>query len=169
MTALRGAFATGDQRSLQQDVAFGFMMTEDVAAKALSPGVNDPNTATEVIEQLGEAVLVVLEHEMPPHEMMLDGCPLRRASVATYDDMVVAAFNQIRHLAIGQPTVQFVLVRTLIGIGDELIRRRLDSGEAVDALRSMMRFVESDLGSGPDDPAATAASDALDSTPWYRA
>ncbi len=167
MGQLRGAFAIGEQRSLQQDVGFGLTMIEDIANKALSPGVNDPNTASAVIEQLGEVVLAVLEREPHPATMTVDGCQFTRSSVATHDEMVVAAFNQIRHFAIGQPAVQLVLVRTLVKIGAELIRRRRDSQSALDALRSMLRYVEADLASPSSDPAALAARDVLESVTWY--
>ncbi len=58
--ALRGAVALGRERTLQQDVAFGLLLLEDIALRALSPGVNDPNTAVAVVPQLGELVLGIL-------------------------------------------------------------------------------------------------------------
>lgn len=167
MNRLRGAFAIGEERSMQQDVAFGFTMLEDIAGKALSPGVNDPNTAVEVIEQLAEPVLALLERDMHPLEMTLDGCRFSRGSVAGHDDMVIAAFNQIRHFSKDQPAVQLVLVRTLLQIGDELIRRRRENEESLDALRSMLRLVGADLAQRTADPAALAAHDLLAAASWF--
>lgn len=166
MGSLRPAFAIGDQRSMQQDIAFGFMMIEDIANKALSPGVNDPNTAAAVIEQLGEVLVVVLERELHAEEMMLDGCLFTRSSVASYDDIVVAAVNQIRHYAKGQPAVQLVIVRTLLTVGNELIRRRTATDEALDALRSMLGYVRADLAPADSDPAAEAAWVLFDDADW---
>lgn len=40
------ALRTGVERTQVQDVAFGLRQLTDVAAKALSPGINDPTTAT---------------------------------------------------------------------------------------------------------------------------
>jgi uncharacterized membrane protein len=167
MGDLRGAFAIGEQRSMQQDLAFGFTMMEDIANKALSPAVNDPNTASAVIEQLGEVVLAVLERRPHPASMTLDGCEFIRSGVTTYDDVVVAAFNQIRHFAIGQPSVQLVLVRTLLETGDELIRRRRETPDAIDALRSMLRYVEADLAPSDADPAAARTRDLISASSWY--
>lgn len=164
---LRGAFAIGEQRSMQQDLAFGFTMLEDIANKALSPGVNDPNTASAVIEQLGEVVLAVLERRPHSATMTLDGCEFIRSRAATYDDIVVAAFNQIRHYAIGQPSVQLVLVRTLIDIGDELIRRRRDTPESLEALGSMLGFIEADLAPEGTDPAAGRTGELIAASSWY--
>ncbi len=49
MTALRTAFDVADGRSFDQDPRFGFVVLGEVAAKALSPGINDPGTAIDVI------------------------------------------------------------------------------------------------------------------------
>ena len=39
-------------RSLEQDVAFGLRQLVDIAARALSPGVNDPTTAVQALDAL---------------------------------------------------------------------------------------------------------------------
>ncbi len=41
-----------DARSMQQDLPFGLRQLVDIAERALSPGVNDPTTAVEAIDQL---------------------------------------------------------------------------------------------------------------------
>ncbi|MBB3872322.1 DUF2254 domain-containing protein [Brevundimonas mediterranea] len=43
------AFALGDSRSYDQDPRFGLIVLGEIAAKALSPGVNDPGTAIQII------------------------------------------------------------------------------------------------------------------------
>lgn len=45
----RSAFAIGGQRSFDQDPRFGLIVLGEIAAKALSPGVNDPGTAIQVM------------------------------------------------------------------------------------------------------------------------
>lgn len=52
----RSAFAIGGQRSFDQDPRFGLIVLGEIAAKALSPGVNDPGTAIQV---MGAAVRVL--------------------------------------------------------------------------------------------------------------
>lgn len=47
--AFRSAFAIGDERSFDQDPRFGLIVLGEIAAKALSPGVNDPGTAIQVM------------------------------------------------------------------------------------------------------------------------
>jgi uncharacterized membrane protein len=43
----------GKERNTKQDIEFGLLKLTEVALKALSPGINDPNTAIYCIKQLG--------------------------------------------------------------------------------------------------------------------
>ncbi|WP_396594314.1 DUF2254 domain-containing protein [Brevundimonas sp. R86498] len=58
----RSAFAIGGQRSFDQDPRFGLIVMGEIAARALSPGVNDPGTAVQV---LGAAVRILDEWAGP--------------------------------------------------------------------------------------------------------
>lgn len=46
---VRTAFAIGGARSFEQDPRFGLVVLGEISGKALSPGVNDPGTAVQVI------------------------------------------------------------------------------------------------------------------------
>lgn len=46
---IRYAFIMGDTRSFRQDPRFGFVVLNEIACRALSPGVNDPGTAIQTI------------------------------------------------------------------------------------------------------------------------
>jgi uncharacterized membrane protein len=50
---VRGAFATGRERTVEQDPGFAVRQLADVALKALSPGINDATTAEMVVNELG--------------------------------------------------------------------------------------------------------------------
>ncbi len=56
--AFCSGFTIGGQRSFDQDPRFGLIVLGEIAGKALSPGVNDPGTAIQV---LGAAVRVLDE------------------------------------------------------------------------------------------------------------
>lgn len=43
-----------DERTMQQDVRFGFHLLSDVALRALSPGINDPTTAVYAVNKIGD-------------------------------------------------------------------------------------------------------------------
>jgi uncharacterized membrane protein len=56
---LNGMIALGDERTIQQEPAFAIRIMVDIALMALSPAVNAPTTATQVIGHLGETLRVI--------------------------------------------------------------------------------------------------------------
>lgn len=50
--ALRSAVEVRTERELHQDVAFGFRQLVDIADRALSPGINDPATAAQCVQEI---------------------------------------------------------------------------------------------------------------------
>lgn len=50
--AVRDAVRLEPERSMQEDVGFGVRQLVDIAERALSPGINDPTTAIQVIDEL---------------------------------------------------------------------------------------------------------------------
>ncbi len=53
---LRQQFALGRERTIEQDPAFAMRILVDIAIKALSPAINDPTTAVQVLDHV-EALL----------------------------------------------------------------------------------------------------------------
>ncbi len=49
LQSLRRAFTIGDDRSFDQDPLFGLTVLSEIASRALSPGINDPGTAVDVV------------------------------------------------------------------------------------------------------------------------
>ncbi|WP_174802571.1 DUF2254 domain-containing protein [Martelella limonii] len=66
---LRKAFTVGDTRSYDQDPLYGLTVLSQIAMRALSPGINDPGTAIDVIGNLvrvmaaGEPESKVVHHD----------------------------------------------------------------------------------------------------------
>jgi uncharacterized membrane protein len=121
---IRTAFALGDERTMRQDIGFGIVRLVDVALLALSPALNDANTAKDVIAHLGEVVGAVFEHE---ERGTLRSRDRRRVMLAerSHAEYLFAAFDQIRGAARAQPQVLTTLVRTLLTLRDEIERRHL--------------------------------------------
>ncbi len=65
---VRAAFIFGGERTLMEDVAFGIQQIADIALKALSPGINDPTTATTCIDRLAELMVACGKHPAPDLE-----------------------------------------------------------------------------------------------------
>lgn len=112
--ALCDALVLGLERTKHRDPKFGVIELMDIAVKAMSPSVNDPTTALNAIDRLGEILLDFACRRRGDHTVMsADGRPLvviRRPQLA---DTAGIAFDQIRHYASGNPTVAIALVRLL--------------------------------------------------------
>ncbi len=113
----------GGTRTMQQDIGFGIVQLVDIAVRALSPGVNDPNTANEVIVRLG-AVLTALHRRMLPGRCTeIDGCRVLRPDEPDIAGYVDAAVEPIRRYARTEPRVLEVLARMIVGVVDDAERR----------------------------------------------
>ncbi len=56
---LLGMVALGPERTIDQDPAFAIRIMVDIAERALSPAVNDPTTAVQVLDHLGDVLRVI--------------------------------------------------------------------------------------------------------------
>ncbi|SEO27305.1 Uncharacterized membrane protein [Salinihabitans flavidus] len=57
LTVLRESFVIGDTRSFDQDPRLGVTVLTEIASRALSSGVNDPQTAIDIVNRLGALLL----------------------------------------------------------------------------------------------------------------
>ena len=69
---LCAAVQLGTERSLDQDVGFGLRQLVDIAERALSPGVNDPSTAVQVIDQLHDLLRRLATRPLAPWQRTTD-------------------------------------------------------------------------------------------------
>jgi uncharacterized membrane protein len=97
---------TGFERTKVQDVGFGFRQLSDVAARALSPGINDPTTAVHVIGHLSD-LLCRLADRSPGPEVLTDDADEVRVILAQprFGDFLDLALAQSRHYGAGDPAV----------------------------------------------------------------
>ena len=108
------AFIFGVQRTVQQDVKFPIEQLVEIAARALSPGINDPFTAISCIDRLSAALCYLAQKEIPTAYRYDDRDCLRViAKPVTFESAVDTAFNQIRQY--GQTSVS-VTIRLLEAI-----------------------------------------------------
>lgn len=97
MKSVNGHFIAGHKRSQVQDLVFLIDELVEIAARALSPGVNDPFTAITCINHLGVSLCDLAQRAFPPTLKKDDKNRVRIVAYpATFDQIVDAAFNQIR-------------------------------------------------------------------------
>ena len=64
----------GRERTMRQDAAFGFRQLVDIAERALSPGINDPTTAVQVIDRPHDLLRQLAGRAIPsPYREAADG------------------------------------------------------------------------------------------------
>jgi uncharacterized membrane protein len=63
--SVRGMIALGVERTIDQDPAFAIRIMVDVAIRALSPAVNDPTTAVQVLNHLGDTLRIAGSTPVP--------------------------------------------------------------------------------------------------------
>jgi uncharacterized membrane protein len=99
---------------MQQDIDFGLRQLNDIALRALSPAVNDPTTATEVIVRLGSVMRPLLLADLPAQSLRdSQGRILLTPWDLDHTEYVHHAFDQVRIYAAPHPQVQTALVRTM--------------------------------------------------------
>lgn len=89
--------ALAPERSFRQDAAFGLRQLVDVAARALSPGVNDPTTAVQAIDQIHDVLARLGLSRLYSGIIRDEDGDLRViAPVHTWEDDVRLAIEEIR-------------------------------------------------------------------------
>ena len=56
---LRNMIVLGDERTIEQDPAFAIRIMVDIADRALSPAINDPTTAVQVLNHLSDVLRLI--------------------------------------------------------------------------------------------------------------
>jgi uncharacterized membrane protein len=128
-------FAIGDTRTMQSDIGFGVLQMVDIALRALSPGVNDPNTANDMVVHIGAVLLALWEHPVAPAVVETDGRRLVTRRV-DHRDHLEAAIEPIRRHSADEPLVAVTLLRTLQQLESETNRRGLAG--PVEPIREMI-------------------------------
>jgi uncharacterized membrane protein len=114
---VRRVFVLARQRTVDQDPAFALRMLVDIAIRALSPAVNDPTTAVQVLDRI-ETLLVELAGRHPGPSIVLDddGRPRARVVAPRWSAYVELGLMEIRRYGAESPQV----VRRLHALYDHL-------------------------------------------------
>lgn len=108
--AVKRAFTTGDTRSFEQDPRFGIIVLTEIAQRALSPGINDPGTAIDVLTRLLRLMQGYSEETVPNGAPWFPRIWMPPISA---EDLVRDAFDPIARDAGGTFEVQLRLQKTL--------------------------------------------------------
>ncbi|WP_233582490.1 DUF2254 domain-containing protein [Corallococcus sp. CA053C] len=112
------AIALDGWRDQDADVALGLRQLVDIAIKALSPGINDPYTAVEALDQL-TFILCGLAHLRLGPRVLADGDGRARVFLRAPElrDYLDLATEQITRYGAGEPVVVLRLLRLAGAVG----------------------------------------------------
>lgn len=111
------AIAIGPERTMNQDLAYGFRMLVDIAERSLVDPF-DPTTAVQAIDRLHDGLRQLARRPFPSGEYTDDAGVLRlRVGQITWEGYVRLAFDEIRQT--GSSSIQ--LVRKLRAVIEDLL------------------------------------------------
>lgn len=94
---LRRGLVFGDERTIDYDPSFGFRLLVDVALKALSPAVNDPTTAVQVLDRLEDLLRHAAGRKLRVGvDRDAQGTPRFLYPQPSWDDLLELALDEIR-------------------------------------------------------------------------
>lgn len=124
------AFVQGVERSIEGDVTFGFRQLVDIAARALSPGINDPSTAVQCLDQLHHLLRqLAVRPPLLGQEHDGDGALRVVYPVPTWDEVLGLALDEIRNVGADSLQVQRrveAILRDLLRVVDDSRRTSVE-------------------------------------------
>ncbi|CAM3954132.1 DUF2254 domain-containing protein [Corallococcus exiguus] len=164
------AIHLGGWRSTDRDVALGVRQLVDVAIKALSPGINDPYTAVEALDQLTFLLSELSGMNLGPRVLADEsGTPRVFLHGPALRDFLALATDQILRYGAAEPAVTLRLLRLAAAVGLRA-REAEDRHAARELLRDILAVAEQARPEAPRDSLlrghAEALEQALDGGPW---
>jgi uncharacterized membrane protein len=108
--AVRDVVDLGPTRTMQDDVGFGIIQLVDIAARALSPAINDPYTAQEIILRLTPVLTELLSRDLVLRPHHFEDSTVHPAAGWDAEAFLDLAVGSLRWHAREQPRVLTALV-----------------------------------------------------------
>jgi uncharacterized membrane protein len=94
---VRRAMLFGNERTMEQDPKFALRLLTDVAIKALSPAINDPTTAVQVLDQIEDLLLRIGRRRLDLGRLTgVRGYTRVTYPAPTWDDLLAVGTDEIR-------------------------------------------------------------------------
>ncbi len=123
VAALDSYFVTGPMRTPVQDAEYAVIQLNQLAGRALSPGINDPGTAITCIDWFSLALAELVDRDLPGCVFLDDeGRGRVLARVPQFAGLVKAIYAPLRQLSSSDIAVTVKLLESLCSLA-ELTRR----------------------------------------------
>ena len=117
-TAVLGALVTAQERTFNQDPLFAFRLLVDIGLRAMSPAINDPATAVDVLHTTKSLLVPLASRDLNVARVTDDSGVVRVVlAVPSWDDYLRVALDDFIEAASGSP---MVLLRTRALLSDLL-------------------------------------------------
>jgi uncharacterized membrane protein len=152
------AIRIGVERTFEQDPTLALRILVDIALRALSPAINDPTTAVQVLDREESLLRMLVDRDLDVGEITgPNGRTRVLLSLPDWEDYVALAVDELIEAGAGQARIRQRLVhllRTMIGLAPESRRAPLEV--RLDDLASRWPSVTL-TPSSPAEPPATAS------------
>jgi uncharacterized membrane protein len=120
---IRGMIALGRERTLDQDPAFALRILVDIAIRALSPAVNDPTTATQMVDHIGPLLLGLGSLDPAGRGLFVgpDGQVRLAVPARSWDDYLELGVHEIRRYGRISPQTCRRLRALLVDLEDRVL------------------------------------------------
>ena len=114
--AILKSTALGEQRRGDVDLDYTVAQLVEVAVRALSSGINDPQTAISVLDRLGSALCKLSGVQLSNGVAARHDRPVLVVPVIDYDGLIDAMLQMIRQNAVGKPPVLNKMLQVLTSV-----------------------------------------------------
>lgn len=140
-TAVLAGLVTGPERTFHQDPLFAFRLLADIAMRALSPAVNDPATAVQVLDTIESLLQALVSQDLDMADVADDAGTVRVVlALPSWDDYLRTALDDLIESGFRSPMVLLrarLLLTTLLNAAPPArqppITRRLQRAEELGA------------------------------------
>ena len=133
--------SVGDERVVYQDPGFGVQQLVDIGVKALSPGINDPTTARNVLHRLAQILVAAGRAQLTPaHHRDESGTVRLLVPAPGFESLLWTAVEEIHHFGREIPTIARAIRAALDTVEKQVsvenrpavarVRRALDMGRS---------------------------------------
>ena len=105
-TAVISGLVTGPERTFHQDPLFAFRLLADIAMRALSPAVNDPATAVQVLDTIESLLQALVSRDLDVADVTDSAGTVRVVlALPSWDDYLRTALDDLIESASRSPMV----------------------------------------------------------------
>jgi uncharacterized membrane protein len=121
---LNAHIITGPVRTAAQDPEFPITQLSQIAARALSPGINDPGTAISCVDSFCLALAEIVDRDMPGNQFVDDDGEVRLLARAfDFEGVLKAIFAPLRQFARTDVSVTVSLFESLSRLAELTTRK----------------------------------------------